>query len=156
VKVNNRSWTCDELDRYHGDKVIVHVPKYGYGFNQLLLHDANGDYLGVATPDEIFQYHDQRGAERSARRKANRNASLRQMDKSVPTIDVGAEIKAIGARAPEPATNIPRGKVSVQSVRKTARTITPEFRPEQTAEEYEAERRRVAECQAILAGKRAM
>jgi len=154
VKVNNRSWTCDELDRYHGDKVIVHVPKYGYGFNQLRLDDAQGNFLGVATPDEIFQYHDPRGAERSAKRKANRNASLRQLDKSAPTIDVGAAIKAIGARAPEPVTNISRGKVTVQSARKTARTITPEFRPEKTAEEREAEIRRVDECRALIARRK--
>jgi hypothetical protein len=126
IKVDGRFWTCPELDRYLENSLTACIPVY-HGFNELLLLDRKGNEIGVATPDKVFDYFDQRGARRSAARKADRNKAIRALDKSVPDVNVGAEIIAFGERRSPPIPNAPRGIVSVTKGGRAAKVAETEY-----------------------------
>jgi hypothetical protein len=137
VSIDGRIWTCPELDAYLGNSVIARVPAY-HGFNELLILEPGGRRIGIARPQEEFGYHDTRGAKCSAQRVSERNKALYTLGRSVPDIDVGAEIIAFGKAQMQVQPNAPRGKVSVVKDGPAAKVITPDFMPEKP----EADQRR--------------
>ncbi len=52
IEVDGRFWTCPELNSYLENVITVRIPVY-HGFNELLLLDAKGNQIGVATPDVV-------------------------------------------------------------------------------------------------------
>jgi Mu transposase, C-terminal len=143
ISVDGRLWTCPELDRYFENSLVVRIPVY-HGFNELLLLDAKGNEIGVATPDIEYDYLDQRGAQRSAARKSDRIKAIRALDKSVPDVDVGAEIIAFGERRSPPIPNEPRGLVSVTKGGRRAKLAETEYGSNVVVDPF-AERRAEAE-----------
>lgn len=107
VKVAGRVWTCDELDAYHGDTVFVRIPKWCAGFNALILETDKGEQLGIARPQELTHPLDERQAKHSAHRNATRNKSMRAMAKTVPEINVAAEIIEAASDRPSVTPNEP-------------------------------------------------
>ena len=93
----------------------------------MLLLDAKGNQIGIAAPDVEYDYLDQRGAQESARRKADRNKAIRALDKSAPDIDAGAEIIKFGERHSPVIPNAPHGVVSVTKGGRTAKVAEPEY-----------------------------
>ena len=129
IQVDGRVWTGPALDAYVGDRVTVHVPAF-HGFNELQVIGEDGRELGTVRPQEEFSYHDARGAQRSASRVKERNRAIRQLDRSTPDVDVGAELIAWGSEQPDILPNEPRGVVSVSGSASSRRAITPEGSPE--------------------------
>lgn len=148
ISVDGRKWNGPALDTYLGDKVTVRVPIY-HGFNELLVLAPDGRELGIVKPEEVFSYHDPRGAQRSASRVKARNAAIRQLDRSAPDIDVGAKLIAYGADQISPAAPEPKGRVSV--IGYGAKTITPEYRPEQANTDKQRELDEIRESRALAA-----
>jgi Mu transposase, C-terminal len=149
IRVDSRVWTGPDLDRYFGRKVTVLIPQR-HGFNELkILNPDTGEAIGIVTPDVEYAYNDQRGAVRSAQRKADRNKAIRELDKSAPEIDVGARIIAFVERRGEVVPNQPSGVISINRNGLIARVITPEVIEHET----EMASRRQAEAKsAVMAG----
>jgi hypothetical protein len=154
ISVDGRIWTCPELDRYLENSLTVRIPVY-HGFNELLLLDAKGNEIGIATPDVEYDYLDQRGAQRSAERRADRTKAIRTLDKSAPDLNVGAEIIAFGERRSPVIPNAPRGIVSVTKGGRAAKVATPEYSSNEVVDLF-AERRAEAQRQASEGLKRLM
>lgn len=151
VEVRGAAWTCDGLLTYFGRTVLVHIPKY-HGFGELLITDESGEIIGTAVADREFDVLDERGAKESARRVSIRNKALRDLDKSVPTIDVGAEIVAYGRAQTAVIPNPPRGTITVDrtaSQRRAKLPIAAEARSR--LQQDEELRRQNEEARAIMA-----
>ncbi len=103
VRVDSRIWTCDELDAYHDDKILVRIPKWRAGFNALILEDGNGNQIGIARPQELTHPLDPRQAKHSANRNSIRNKSIRKLAKQVPETNIAAQIIEAGTDR-EPVT----------------------------------------------------
>jgi hypothetical protein len=146
ISVDGRIWTCPALDRFFENSLVVRVPVY-HGFNELLLLDAKGNEIGIATPDVEYAYLDQRGAQRSAERKADRNNAILALDKSAPDINAGAEIIAFGERRSPVIPNAPRGLVSVTKGGRAAKVAATEYGSNVVVDPF-AERRAEAQRQA--------
>lgn len=112
VQVANQFWTCDGLTKHFGSKVTVHIPKY-HSFSALLIPDERGNEIGIAHADRPYEVLDQRGAKESARRSKLRNQALKEMDQSVPHIDVGDELTRFGQNQQPVIPNTPDTVISV-------------------------------------------
>lgn len=112
VSVKGMRWTCDGLLGYFGRTVTVHIPKF-HSFGELLITDANGNMIGVAVADQEYHVLDPRGAQESSRRDKVRKSKLREMDRSVADVDVGAELIAFGRSAETVVPNAPDAMISV-------------------------------------------
>jgi len=115
VKFRNQHFVCDGLLKYQGDRVIAHIPKYGYSFNQFLVTDERGRAIGIAKADQVYGVTDERGAKESARRISIRNKELTRLQRSVPTIDVLQELVEYGARQMAVVPNEPDAIISVRN-----------------------------------------
>lgn len=124
ISVNDWPWTCDGLLEFFGRKVIAHIPKY-HGFGELLITDEHGAEIGIAVADREYGVLDHRGARESARRKSIRNKALTQLDRSVPSIDVGAELIAYGKKHLPVTPNEPDATISVSRPGSERRAILP-------------------------------
>jgi hypothetical protein len=154
ISVDGRVWTCPELDRYLESSVIVCIKLY-HGFNELLLLDPKGNEIGIATPDVEYDYLDQRGARRSAERKADRNKAILALDKSVPDINVSAETIEFGKRRSPVIPNAPRGLVSVTKGGRAAKVAETEYGSNVVVDPF-SERRAEAQRQASEGLKKLM
>ncbi len=143
ISVGGRKWTCDELDVYFEEIVTVHVPQY-HGYNALRLTGSNGEFIGIARPEEEFTFLDPRGAKRSAERVKRRNRALRRADNSVPSINIGAELLELGRSRPDIVPNAPRGTISVASEGKDRQALRPEYGKPIKETEEEKHRREIA------------
>ena len=151
IEYRGAAWTCDGLLEYFGRSVMVHVPKY-HGFGELLITGEDGAAIGVAVADREFDVLDERGAKESARRVSVRNKALRDLDRSVPTIDVGAEIVAYGQAQPAVIPNAPHGTISVDRAGSQRRAKLPIAADTRSRLQQDEElRRRNEESSAIMA-----
>lgn len=112
IEVRGAAWTCDGLLTFFGRTVIVHIPKY-HGFAELLITDEHGAEIGIAVADRAFDVLDERGAKESARRVSIRSKALTNLGKTVPDINVGAELIAFGQNQLPVVPNEPNGTISV-------------------------------------------
>jgi hypothetical protein len=135
-------WSCPELDRYLGDRIVVRVPIY-HAYNEVDVYTPDGEFIGKATPQEVFRFGDPRGAKHSARRKKDYAKALRDLEKSAPRIDAGALIVAYGEEHMPVVPNAPRAIVSVAKGVHTADVIVPEGKPISTEEAEREERRQI-------------
>jgi Mu transposase, C-terminal len=126
ISIKNADWTCPELGGYLEKRVIVRIPDYHH-YNQVLVLDAKGNKLGVATPHEKTAFLEQRGAQISAERKATWKKAIRTLDKSVPDINISAKIIAFGQQHTEVTPNVPRAHVSVINGGPVAEVEPPEY-----------------------------
>jgi hypothetical protein len=124
VEVRGQFWTCDGLLEFFGRTVLVHIPKY-HGFEQLLITDEYENRIGIAVSDRAFHVLDERGAKESARRTSVRNKALTKLGKSVPKIDVGAELIAFGGEQLPVVPNPPDDIISVPGGTEQPRAILP-------------------------------
>lgn len=129
IEADGRPWTCDGLDSYFGRSVVVHMPVLGIGFNELLIEDPSGRRIGIAVPGQKFAYLDPRGAQESARRTKTRNAALAKLAKSVPEIDVAAELIAFGEKQMPVVPNEPIGVISVDRSNGSRAILPTSVRP---------------------------
>lgn len=147
--LDGRRWTCPELDRCFERTVIVYVPAY-HGFNELLVETASGQRIGWAKPSKKVSYLDPRGAQHSASRDKDRRKAIRDLQRSVPDIDVLGELIAIGegsARVtPNPASTI----ISVGFDGGDDRAIVPTRSAKQTRQQQEEEQQRLDEARALF------
>ncbi|MCL7998270.1 helix-turn-helix domain containing protein [Brucella sp. 21LCYQ03] len=142
-------WTCDGLLEYFGRTVLVHIPKY-HGFAELLVTDEAGNHIGIAIRDRAFDVLDTRGAKESARRVSLRNKALTRLAKSVPDIDVGAELIAYGAKQLPVVPNAPDGVISVNSAASVKRALLPVAPEQKSREQMEEEQRIIDEARSAL------
>lgn len=139
-------WTCPELEGHLGDAVIVRVPIY-HAYNAVNVFSPDGDFIGVAKPQEIFAFSDPRGAKHSARRKKVHNNAIGQLAKAAPTIDASALIVAHGDEQLPMIPNAPRALVSVNKGKGRADFIVPDGSSE--ASERARRRAEAKEIQAL-------
>jgi len=114
-KAFKRLWTCDEIISKTDEWVTVHIPKY-HGFEKLRITDGKGKVIGFAHADTPFDVLDQRGAKESARRTGIYNRGISDLGKSVPDIDMMAELLAYGERRGDVIPNTPDAVVSVNGL----------------------------------------
>ncbi|NTJ42577.1 hypothetical protein G6L28_08195 [Agrobacterium larrymoorei] len=107
-----------------GLSFIAHVPKY-HGFAELRITDEDGNDIGIAVSDKQFDVLDERGAKESARRISVRNKALTKLAKSVPTIDVGAELIEFGRKQLPVIPNEPDATISIDQPGSQRRAILP-------------------------------
>lgn len=151
IDADGRTWLCDGLLGHFGKKVQVHIPLYGFGFNMLKVCDLNGREIGIATPDQEYSYFDPRGAQESARRSSIREKELTKLAKSVPQIDVKAELIAYGEKQVPVIPNEPDGVVSVnRNAGAGNQVIMPAMTKQKTRAQEEEEFRLVEEACAAL------
>jgi hypothetical protein len=113
ITVNGRIFYFDRLVTYHGgDYVTVRVPKYEQ-WARLPVEDMQGNFLGFAEEDRPFNYFDSAGGRESDRRRKLQRRAVRQLDNSVPDIDVTAEILDF-------QTNVPKALPAPVGARVTA------------------------------------
>lgn len=124
IDLYNGAWTCDGLLEFFGRSVIAHVPKY-HGFAELRITDEDGNDIGIAVSDRQFDVLDERGAKESARRGSIRNKALTKLAKSVPTIDVGAELIEFGRKQLPVVPNEPDATISINQPGSQRRAILP-------------------------------
>lgn len=124
VEVRGQVWTCDGLLEFFGRTVLVHIPKY-HGFEELLITDEYENRIGIAVSDRAFHVLDERGAKESARRSSVRNKALTKLGKSVPKIDVGAELIAFGSEQIPVVPNSPNDIISIPGGAEQRRAILP-------------------------------
>jgi len=128
--------------------VIVHIPKY-HGFAELLVTDERGNEIGVAVADRAF---DDRGAQESSRRVSIRNKALTTLAKSVPDINVGAELIAYDQKQVPVVPNEPGAIISVARPGPRQRALPlVEIERRSRPEQDEELRRKNAETSAIFA-----
>lgn len=152
IEVRGRSWTCDGLLEFFGRRVIVHIPKY-HGFAELLVTDEHGNQIGIAVADEPYNVLDERGAKESAHRISVRNKALTKLGKSVPDIDVGAELIEYGRKQEPVIPNEPDATISVERPGSQRRALPPVASDRRSqAQKDEELRRRNAEISAIYSG----
>lgn len=150
IDIKKRPWVCDELLRYHGNKVVAHIPKY-HGFGAVLITDGRGNRIGIARADDEYHPTDERGAKESARRVKEWRDGLRELDESVPDVDVGAELIGYGKSIPPVVPNKPDGVLSVSDPQSAEQAIVPESRKPKTRDEQAEEVRQIyAEHRALL------
>lgn len=111
-KLQNRKWTNDQLKQYHGDWCVIYKPKF-HKFNAVLVEDLEGRPLGIAEPDEIFDFLDTRGIENSTKSRKLYYEGLRQLAQAAPTIDTAGLLIANARKQPPAAPNPPRAIVRV-------------------------------------------
>jgi hypothetical protein len=154
ISVKGKPWTCDGLLEYFGRKVVVHVPQF-HNFDALLITDEHGKEIGEAVSDTEFSVLDERGAKESARRTSIRNKGLTKLGKSVPDIDVGAELVAYGQKQMPVIPNEPDGIISVNRGERNGRAIIPTSSRGKSRQQQDDElRRRNEEASAIFAQMR--
>lgn len=132
-------WNCPELDRHLEDTIVVHVPIY-HDYNEVDVFTLDGRRLGVASPQEVFTFGDQRGAQHSARRKNAYNTAIRQLGKSAPKIDAAALIVAHGEDQMPILPNSPRAVVTIDANSRPASVIIPEGKPAGSQKDRQRER----------------
>lgn len=147
--LGGRFWTGPELDKCFETTVIVRVPAY-HGFNELLVETVSGERIGWATPDREFTYDDPRGAQTSATRDRERKRALREMQRSVPEIDVLGKLIEIGEGTPNVVPNAPAGVITVDLDGGSGRAIVPARTAKTTRQQMEEEQRRQDEARALL------
>ncbi|OJF91042.1 hypothetical protein AX761_06165 [Rhizobium sp. 58] len=145
--VKGMRWTCDGLLEYFGRTVLVHIPKF-HSFGELLVTDANGNTIGVAVADREYHVLDPRGAQESARRDKVRKSKLREMDRSVADVDVGAELIAFGRNAAPVVPNQPDAMISVNRVG-SGRLALPPVPVSKTSRQHQDDELRNANNDAI-------
>ncbi len=151
IEADGRVWSCDGLRQFFGNKVQVHIPRYGFGFNMLKIFDMQGREIGVAVPDQEYSYFDPRGAQESARRTAIREKALTQLSKSEPPIDVKAELIEYGGKQLPVIPNEPDGVVSVGAGRgETSLAIRPAMTKRKTQQQIEDEVRKQDEARSLF------
>jgi hypothetical protein len=151
ISVDGRQWTSEELARYFGRKVIVHIPQFGFGFNLLKVCDPDGNEIGDVRPCKKFEYFNPRGAQESAHLNSIRNKALTELAKSAPEIDVGAALIEFGAKHLPVVPNEPKGVVSVSSgLLNSDHAIMPVMTKAKTREQLEAEEREMDEARSRL------
>jgi hypothetical protein len=124
IDLHGERWTCDGLLEFFGRSVIAHVPKY-HGFAELRITDEDGNDIGIAVSDKQFDVLDERGAKESARRTSLRAKALTKLAKSVPSIDVGAELIEFGRKQLPVVPNEPDATISVNQPGSQRRAILP-------------------------------
>lgn len=120
ISLHNEQFFADALcdARWNDETVLVHVPR-ALQFDALRVTDLDGNDIALAYRDRAFGYADPAGAKESARRKAIYNASFKRIQKSVPKVDVDAEIIEFVARKQAEAPlrrNKPAGRISVNPI----------------------------------------
>lgn len=148
-RLDGRLWTCPELDRCFERSIHVRVPAY-HGFNELLVETLSGQRIGWAVPDQKFSYLDPRGAETSASRDKQRRKALRQMEQSVPDIDVLGKLVEIGNSAVAVVPNLPSAVLSVRDYAGDDRAIVPTRSERKTRQQMEEEQERLDEARSRL------
>lgn len=141
ISIRNAPWTCDGLLEFFGRKVVAHVPKY-HGFAELLVTDEQGNEIGIAVADRQFDVLDERGAKESARRQSVRNKALTKLGKSVPDINVGAELIAYGKKHQPVEPNEPDATISVTRPGSQRRAILPVEAERKSRQQRDEELRR--------------
>jgi hypothetical protein len=86
-------YTCPELQAFRGDQVIALVPKYGE-WSLIPLRDENGNLLGFAEKDKPYHFLDPEGAIEAQRRSSASAGAIRELARSVPTVDPNTERRA--------------------------------------------------------------
>lgn len=124
IELRGSAWTCDGLLEFFGRTVLVHVPKF-HGFAEVLVTDEKGATIGIAVADQAFDVLDERGAKESARRTSVRNKALTKLGKSVPKLDVGAELIAFGEKQLPVVPNPTDDVISVSQGTGQRRAILP-------------------------------
>lgn len=106
IQFNGNSWTCEGLQSYLGDHVVVLVPKY-QSWDRLPIKDDKGRLIGLAERDQEFHPLDPAGAREAARRGARRIKAVKSLGRMIPTIDAASEVIDLAAVLPrEPSTPI--------------------------------------------------
>ncbi|MCI4680426.1 hypothetical protein K9U39_06090 [Rhodoblastus acidophilus] len=157
IQFSGASWTCDELQSYLGDYVIVLVPKY-QAWDRLPIRDDKGRLLGLAQRDAEFHPLDPSGAREAASRGARRVKAAKALCRSIPTIDAEAEIIQLASVLPrEPHAPIGAHIGPSAEARAIASGLTET--PKERRAREQAELKRSAEdhqafMQRLLANKR--
>ncbi len=125
-RFDNRHWTCDELLRSADPQAVAHIPQFGLQFNELRVDDCQGNPIGFASADRVYEYLDPRGARESARRSHVWRTALNAMRKGIPQIDVAKELIAYGENALPVHPNEPSGVVSINDYRPAPAIVLPE------------------------------
>lgn len=154
IQLGGRTWTCNELDTYLGDKVVVCEPHF-HGFNELRLETLDGAFLGIARPDQAFSYNDPRGAQTSSRRVSQRSAALRSHRKSAASVDVGNELTAWAAEQLPVVPNDPGAIARVHRDGVAGAMVVPAHRPAHTLEEQHAEAEKIRQIRQMMARRAA-
>lgn len=149
-RLDNRLWTCRELNRCFDRKVTVRVPAY-HGFNELLVETLDGKQIGWAKPDRKVNYFDKRGAETSTSGGKDRREALREMERSVPDIDVLGKLIAIGESAIPVTPNPPSATISVSFDEiGNERAIVPSSSKAKSRQQQEEEQQRLREARMLM------
>lgn len=122
--LKGRVWTCPELVRHLGDRILVKEPAY-HTPAELLVLDLKGERIGVATPDVEYHPLDTRGAKTASDRQREHRKAVRDLDRSVPDTDVAARLIAFGEAQPDTVPNEPVGTISYDPERRPAKIVMP-------------------------------
>jgi len=156
IQVAGRTWSCPDLDRFLGQKIVARVPAY-HGFSELRLEQLDGKFIGIATPDRQFEFDDPRGALTSAERKKATREAIALADRSTPDVDLAASKQALVRLQLPIHPNPPAGAIAVTMDGPSGRSIVPApIRRRTRAENDAGAMSQMVALQAILDAKKAM
>ncbi|ABD87127.1 hypothetical protein [Rhodopseudomonas palustris] len=113
IQFGGQHWTCPELSTFMASKITVRVPKFEDDPTILPLLDDAGKLIGFAAPVTRYGILDKAGAAEADRIASEHRRAVRDLDKSVPDIDVAAEIARVAAALPTPAEAAVLGTISI-------------------------------------------
>lgn len=106
-------WTCRELQRYHGDRVIVRAPKFDDPAVLPLLDPAKRGVIGFATRAQRYGVLDPAGAREAAEMDKTSRAGIRALRAIAPRIDPNREIARLVTSLPAPAVAPIAGTIGI-------------------------------------------
>lgn len=143
IQYGGQHWTCPELATFMASKIVVRVPKFEDPVILPLLDDA-GRLVGFAAPVTRFGILDKAGAAEADRVASDHRRAVRDLDRSVPDIDVAAEITRVAAALPAPTEAVVLGTISISDqAREIAAGLAeaPEDRADRQRAEAQKKRR---------------
>ncbi len=96
-------WTCRELQRFHGDRVIVRAPKFDDPAVLPLLEPDTRRIIGYATRATRYGILDPAGAREAAAMDRASRSGIRELRASAPPIDPNLDIARLVSSLPAPA-----------------------------------------------------
>jgi hypothetical protein len=142
IQFGGQHWTCPELSTFLGSKITVRVPKFEEPAILPLLDDS-GKLFGFATPVTRYGILDKAGAAEANRVASEHRRAVRDLDRSVPDIDVAAEITRVAAALPGPTEAVVLGTISISDQAREIAAGLAETSEERTdRQRAEAQRKR--------------
>lgn len=100
ISYGGDKWTCRELQRFQGDRVIVRAPKFDRPDMLALLDPQGRKVIGYALPAKRFGILDPAGAREAAEMDKVRRSGVRELRASAPHVDPNREIVRLVASIP--------------------------------------------------------